>query len=107
MKMGIPIAQPMNILPGEDFWSVLICACRYCMGRKTYMPSTVTEWIMENCEGRVPEKTIAVMLHDIQSQREFGARLNRNSLGDPCDVRTWQRFEAWLIEQREKNNGRT
>ena len=88
------------IVPGEDYWSVLICACRYCLGRMTYMPSIVTEWIMENCEGRMPEKTIYVMLQDIQKQREFGERFNRNSLGDPCDVKTWEQFEEWLKEQR-------
>jgi len=105
MKVGIPIVQPMSILPGEDFWSVLICACRYCMGRQTYMPRTVTEWIMENCKGRMPENTITVMLNDIQQQREYGERGNWNSLGDPCDVHTWERFESWLLQQREKNNG--
>lgn len=95
------IKPVLSIVPGEDFWSVLICACRYCLGRMTYMPSTVTEWIMENCEGRMPEKTIYVMLHDIQEQREMGERSGWKSLGDPCDVKTWERFEAWLKEQQK------
>ncbi len=106
MSKSKSLSPELVIIPGEDFWSVLICACRYCLGRMTYMPSTVTEWIIENCEGRMPEKTIYVMLHDIQEQREMGERSGWKSLGDPCDVKTWERFEAWLKEQQKQLNAK-
>jgi len=37
----------------------------------------------------------------------MGQRANFDALGDPCDVRTWEKFEAWLRGQmeREENDG--
>lgn len=77
----------------NDFNAVLICAVRYCLGRRTYMPSLVTEWIMHNMHGQLPKKDLNIMLDDIESQRGMG-------LGDPCDVQTWNRFEEWLLDER-------
>ncbi len=96
-----PLNPVLPIIPGEDFWSVLICACRYCLGRQTYMPSTVTEWIMENCEGRMTEKTIYVMLKDIHDKREIGGQ---KSLGADIDIETWERLEPRLQEQKLRLN---
>lgn len=79
-----------------DFMSVLVCAVRYCLGRRTYMPSLVTGWIMKNC--KLDEKTIKIMLEDIDSQQA------RFGLGDPCDYATWTNFESWLMLQRGDND---
>ena len=81
----------LTFVPGEDFWNVVTCACRYCLGRRTYMPYTVTEWIMENCEGKMPKKTLAVMINDIE-----GAR---NEFEGTMDVEIWDQFEGWLTKQ--------
>lgn len=91
-----------NAVPlDEDLQTILICAVRYSLGRQTYMPGLVTGWIMGNCAGKLPNGRIEIMLRDIQEQREMGERLGRASLGAPCDVRTWERFEAWLREQEK------
>lgn len=87
------------------FRNILASAVRYSMGRKSAMPSIVTEWIMEHCDD-LPKYSIQIMLHDIQEQREMGERSNWDSLGDPCDVQTWNRFEKWLKDQEGKRNER-
>lgn len=89
--------KPIRKSPAPDdlFFCVLISAVRYCLGRQTYMPDAVTRWIM----ARVPElpaETAKIMLRDINEQRRLGERLGKETLGDPCDVRTWETFESWL-----------
>ena len=46
--------------------------------------------------------TAEIMLRDIQDQREMGKRASYDSLGDPCDVRTWEKFEDWLRKERDR-----
>lgn len=77
----------------EFFGAVLNCAVRYCLGRATYMPGLVTDWIMGNCKGLLTANTLFVMKRDIDEAE------SRNGLGMDCDVRTWKRFRAWLEEE--------
>ena len=73
----------------DPFMLVLISAVRYCLGRRTYMPSTVTRWIMASVP-QLPAETAKILLRDINDQRR------QYDLGDKCDVETWERFESWL-----------
>lgn len=79
----------------ENFYTVLICAVRYSLGRRTYMPELVTHWIMGNVP-KLPAKTALIMLRDINDQRRMGERIGKSTLGDNCDVKVWEKFEAWL-----------
>ena len=83
---------------GDHFYVLLICAMRYCLGRRTYMVELVTQWIMSQVK-ELPAETARIMLRDIEEQREMGRRSGWESLGDPCDVRTWETFESWLKER--------
>lgn len=93
----------MKIDRDDDFWTILICAVRYSIGRRTYMPGLVTDWIMANASD-MPKGTAEIMLRDIQEQREFGERLGVSELGAECDVKTWTHFENWL-KKVVKTNG--
>jgi len=77
----------------EDFNSVLICAIRYCLGRRTYMPSLVTSFIKINCENLLSKKTISIMKDDIASCSDYG---------NECDMKTWMEFYSWLKKEYEK-----
>ena len=83
----------------DNLYTVAVCAVRYALGRRTYMPGLVTDWIKANFTGKIPKGTCEIMLRDIQEQREMGERAKYDSLGDPCDVRTWEKFEVWLKEE--------
>lgn len=84
-----------NLTSDSHYYTVLICAVRYCLGRRTYMPGLVTSWIMGNAP-ELPAETALIMLRDINDQRRMGERIGKEALGDPCDVKTWEKFEAWL-----------
>ena len=81
----------------DFFGAVLNCAVRYCIGRRTYMPGLVTDWIMEHCHGILTDKTSGVMKQDIDEARTkpYG------DLGDSCDVVTWLKFRDWLDKEDE------
>ncbi len=94
--------KPITIKIAPDqidfFGAVLNCAVRYCIGRMTYMPGLVTDWIMDHCHGLLTAKTLGVMKRDIDEAA------NRNGLGMNCDVDTWYRFRGWL-EEEEAHDG--
>lgn len=75
--------KPM-IEPGDDFFgAVLNCAVRYCLGRQTYMPSLVQDFIRPLLP-HLSVKTLFVMERDI---RESGC------YGDPAiDEPGWKMF---------------
>lgn len=83
----------------RDFNNVLICAIRYCLGRQTYMPSLVMDFIRENKEW-LELNTVNIMLRDI---KEFG-EWNDGKYGMECDTRDWLSFIGWL--ESEKASGR-
>ena len=95
MKAKVPMIPMVPV--NEDFRGILICAVRYAVGRETYMPGLVTDYITENCSGKLTDRDITVMLRDIDEQRH-----SHGGLGMECDVRTWERFEAWLKAESEK-----
>lgn len=89
--------KPITIKIAPDqidfFGAVLNCAVRYCIGRMSYMPGLVTDWIMQHCHGLLTGKTIFVMKCDIDEAREY------DGLGMDLDVETWQKFREWLDKE--------
>ena len=77
----------------EDFGSVLICAVRYAIGRRTSMPKLVVDFITP----LVPElttKTLWVLKADINNREKYDA------LGDPTiDAPIWR--ELFTVIQKE------
>ena len=91
----MPMRRKRNaIRDDQDLQTILICAVRYSLGRATYMPRLVTDWIMEHCEGQLNENTLTVMMRDIDEMRR------RHALGMDCDITTWLRFYGWLRRER-------
>lgn len=92
--------KPITIKIAPDqidfFGAVLNCAVRYCIGRATYMPGLVTDWIMQHCHGILTAKTLYVMKQDIDD-----AAASPYGLGMDCDVKTWERFREWLNRETD------
>ncbi len=72
----------------NDLRVLMICAFRYSLGRKTYMPGLVTELIRNNSK-IFNKQDWKVFLEDIEFHRNF------NNLGDDCDVATWNKFSEF------------
>ena len=81
MNKTKPMIDPSNV----DFGTVLVCAVRYAIGRQTYMPKLVIEFIRPLLP-YIDDHALWVIDKDI----EEAARI---SLGDPIiDAPVWKSF---------------
>lgn len=80
----------------ENFGSILICAVRYAMGRKTYMPSVVVDFIKPFVRN-LDSKTLTVIADDIKSADD------ENRLGDPTiDAPVWRSLRGACLDELQK-----
>ena len=89
----------------DHFDSVLICAVRYCLGRQSYMPGLIQDWIMAHPEA-VNSHAKAIILQDITEADRIRhyEHFDIDGLGDTrIDRPGWLRFKEWLerLEVRE------
>ena len=87
------VLDPNDWFELDNFGAVLNCAIRYSLGRRTYIPELVTNFIMSHCKNMLTKKTLSVMIDDIESCTNYG---------DDCDKETWMRFLTWV--KTEYNN---
>jgi len=69
-------------LNSNDFGTVINCAIRYCLGRRTYMPGVVCDYVRPLLP-HLNQRTVACMERDIRECQNYG---------DECDVQTWTDF---------------
>lgn len=84
----------------KDFGAILICAVRYALGRRTYMPSLVCEWIQTSCKGQLDLNTLKVLAKDIE---DFG-KPDPAAYGDTWDERTWKNMLNWCRREIGQRN---
>ena len=83
----------INIFNTDDFCLVCICAVRYCLGRRTYMPWSVMSFIKQFLPA-LDDKTLYVMARDIAEA---------DSLGDAeIDAPMWAEFLAEIEKERKR-----
>ena len=78
----------------EDFETILICAERYALGRKSYMPSLVIGYITPLLP-RLSKKTLAVLKNDIEGAGGWGDE----KIDKPCWMKFLADVRAALAEQ--------
>jgi len=84
--------------------TILLCAMRYALGRETYMPGLVQDFIRAHAEA-LDERTRKVMIRDIReadhiTHYDWG---DIDGLGDTkIDRPGWLAFKDWL-EKGAKN----
>lgn len=88
-----PIYRPIDV-NDDNFGAVLNCAIRYCLGRRTYMPKLVMDYVRPLLPD-LSDKALWCMEKDILQHKADGY-----SYGDPSiDVPAWQEFLSQV--QRE------
>ncbi len=94
--MGKPSGIMSIKVDEQDFGTVCVCALRYAMGRETYMPVLVRDFVRPLLT-RLPDKTLAVMIMDCEDQ----ARLNMWG-NDLIDKPSWLRWKQELLAEKER-----
>lgn len=82
----------------EDFFTLAICAIRYCYGRMTYMPDLVRSIIRPHLK-ELSDKDLNVMIEDCNFQERM------HLYGDErIDKPGWIKWREELIAERERRN---
>lgn len=79
----------------DDFGSVCNCAVRYCLGRRSYMPSLVCGYITPLLP-ELTDKTLDCFKCDIAERKRTGF-----DFGDSCDYKTWDAFYKAVCKEIE------
>ena len=74
----------------EDFCTILNCAIRYCLGRQTYMPSLITDFIRPLLP-HLDNKTLSIIENDIRNAESYG--------NEKIDKPIWVRFLSEVEEE--------
>ena len=86
---------PKIDLQDDNFGAVLNCAVRYCIGRRTYMPRLVQDFIRPLLP-YLSNKTLWCLQQDIERE---------SNLGDPLiDEPGWKQFLEEVKRERLRRN---
>ena len=90
----------MNKVNVDDkFATILLCAVRYGLGRRTY----ITDFISSYIKPLVPSletKDLLLIKIDINNQKE--SKFTDKPLGDKCDEQAWLSLEKAIDEELSK-----
>ena len=90
----------LMIDPSVDrFGAVCNCAVRYCLGRRSYMPSLVCGYLTPLLP-ELDDNTLACFERDIAERKRDGF-----SFGDACDYETWEQFYKAVCKEIERRKG--
>jgi len=90
--------KPRIEISQDNFGCILNCAVRYAIGRQTYMPGIVIDFIQPLLP-YVNDKTLYVFDQDITDQKYMGG------YGDKViDEPMWVRFHQSIIEEEKKRD---
>ena len=88
--------RPIIDTSDDDFGAVLNCAVRYALGRKTYMPHLVMDFIRPLIP-HLSDKTLWCFAIDIEEAKR------EDRLGDPyIDAPAWYDFLGAVQEERNR-----
>ena len=79
----------------DDFGAVCNCAVRYCLGRRSYMPSLVCGYITTLLP-ELTDKTLDCFERDIAERKRTDF-----DFGDSCDYETWDAFYKAVCKEIE------
>lgn len=83
----------------DDFGAVCNCAIRYCLGRRSYMPALVIDFITPYIR-YLSDKTIWCLKHDIESYKNSGG-----DFGYDFDERKWMEFLVLVNKENDRRSG--
>ena len=81
--------------------TILICAVRYALGRKSYIVGEVAQYVMF-CRKKLSQACVNIIIRDIEEEMVFYHRAGQ-TLGDECDERTWKNLLEVLKSEETHN----
>ena len=81
----------------KDFETILICAVRYAIGRKTYMPSMVIDYITPLLS-HLSYNTLGLIANDITEYGKYYDGLGDDKIDRPY----WLNFKRKILAEMER-----
>ena len=78
----------------EKFGLMMVCAVRYAIGRETYMPGMIIDYITPLLP-YLHQNILEILDRDVTDQRWMGG------YGAPCDEKDWMRFLASIHAEED------
>lgn len=85
--------KPRTIASDPDTGQAAICALRYCIGRRSYLPSLIIVWVKRYWE-LFDFPTRLTIFKDLKQEID-----GKRDLGDECDRDTWMKFYQWMQDK--------
>ena len=82
-----------SIIPDDNFGALCTCAIRYCIGRESYMPSLIINYLTPLLP-LLDNRTLAVMKKDIEHADYWGDEV--------IDKPLWRKFWAYIEAELEE-----
>lgn len=92
-----PMVDPSE----EDFGTVCICAVRYSLGRQSYMPGLVQDFIRPHLP-QLTRKSLSVLERDIAQAEEMGYGYGHPTIDKPGWLRFLNEIREELKRREEK-----
>lgn len=90
------MTKPTIDLHDDDFGLILNCAVRYSLGRETYVPSVVTDYIKPLLQ-YLNDRTVKVLWNDVRSADYYGNKY--------IDEPVWMDFLQAVVEELNRREG--
>lgn len=84
----------------KDFENILLCAVRYAIGRQTYMPSLVIDYITPLLP-YLTDNTLRLIANEITEYEGYEGGLGDEKIDRPY----WLAFYGKILAERMKQNG--
>lgn len=92
-------APIINAVLDEDLGIICVCAVRYSLGRQTYMPSLVADFIKRNINN-IDTKDLFVIKKDIDEAEQMGYGYGDEIIDKPV----WMNLLYTVTKEIEKRN---
>ena len=89
-----------NVFEDRDTGFIIVAALRYSIGRMTYAPSLVSDWIRRYW-GQIDKQTKHILMRDLKEELDR-AKISPKILGHKCDQETWICLYEWMGKQKEQ-----
>ena len=87
----------MTVEINKDFETILLCAVRYAIGRKTYIPSLVIDYITPLLP-YLSENTLRLMANEITEYGKYYGGLGDDKIDRPY----WLNFKRKILAEMER-----
>ena len=102
----VSVSEPTPIdIKDEDFGAILICAVRYCFGRRTYMPGLIIGYITPLLP-RISDKTLRCLEADLNKPDLYGG-FGDEIIDEPIWIKFRCNVQAEIQRRKEKSDENT